>query len=617
VQLAVELPTVVQLPYESRPVPPPDSTEALLLSQFVVRRIKNKASIFLTGQLYQGACHINENIHQRPFDVPPRTIVKVESAFGGEMRSVSLAIALLFSLIPAATPLHAATVDQATFFGFGDGIGKGMSVDAANGLKSILAGEDFNYGVPVRLLNHMAKKEDMSKQSQWEVFGSLPSPTWRQTPFVSYPLSLSQSVFLRSGAPLINTSCFACHAGNVANQIVAGLGNMNVDAVSLKSQLVELTNKFDSPLGKLELAVLLTPTEMHLLKGYVDYIKSVVLPSLQPTGRGDIHGPWIIWRLIARIIDPATGFDFYSPETKAPLESLLDNYSLPPVRPNPWWRLKYKKRAFWTKDIITHSYPTFALNLMDPAPNDTDTFAARLQRSKLQIAFAEQTNPPTYPWLNTIDKAKAAEGWSYFSGTKPLSDGSYLRCTTCHGHYAQDGKLISFPDLDPIDIRILNTDPTYATILHDDLGPLYERFNLSPFALKGNDAPRQPPLIGYAPPPLVGIWAAAPYFHNGSIPTIYDVLNSTQRPQFWTKTLDLAAYDQSHVGVSALDLTPAQYNNYKEAAADSNNALSEESLTFRGIYDTTQVGKSNSGHPFGDRMSDTERSKVLEYLKLL
>jgi hypothetical protein len=35
------------------------------------------------------------------------------------------------------------------------------------------------------------------------------------------------------------------------------------------------------------------------------------------------------------------------------------------------------------------------------------------------------------------------------------------------------------------------------------------------------------------------------------------------------------------------------------------------------IYDTTLTGYANQGHPFGDHLTDAERSAVLEYLKTL
>jgi hypothetical protein len=41
---------------------------------------------------------------------------------------------------------------------------------------------------------------------------------------------------------------------------------------------------------------------------------------------------------------------------------------------------------------------------------------------------------------------------------------------------------------------------------------------------------------GYIAPPLVGIWASAPYFHNGSVPTLWQVLDPDSRADIWTRT---------------------------------------------------------------------------------
>ena len=42
---------------------------------------------------------------------------------------------------------------------------------------------------------------------------------------------------------------------------------------------------------------------------------------------------------------------------------------------------------------------------------------------------------------------------------------------------------------------------------------------------------------GYAPPPLVGLWASAPYFHNGSVPELSQVLDSSTRPRFGRRSI--------------------------------------------------------------------------------
>src|SRR5213076_3165686 len=58
---------------------------------------------------------------------------------------------------------------------------------------------------------------------------------------------------------------------------------------------------------------------------------------------------------------------------------------------------------------------------------------------------------------------------------------------------------------------------------------------------------------GYVAPPLNGIWASAPYLHNGSVPTLWNLFHVDQRPVVWTRTED--GYDQQRVGLEVSELT--------------------------------------------------------------
>ena len=101
---------------------------------------------------------------------------------------------------------------------------------------------------------------------------------------------------------------------------------------------------------------------------------------------------------------------------------------------------------------------------------------------------------------------------------------------------------------------------------------------------------------GYIAPPLDGIWATAPYFHNGSVPTINDVLNSSQRPGFWRRSFRSDDYDTEKVG----------WNYTLETTQQDQNT-----------YNTKLKGYGNGGHTFGDDLSESEREAVIEYLKTL
>jgi hypothetical protein len=114
------------------------------------------------------------------------------------------------------------------------------------------------------------------------------------------------------------------------------------------------------------------------------------------------------------------------------------------------------------------------------------------------------------------------------------------------------------------------------------------------------------PAIGYQAPPLDGIWATAPYLHNGSVPTLYDVLNSKTRPKIFTRSFktDAEAYDPVKIGWKVQIL---------EDGPDPGMASFER----RKVYDTTQPGRGNQGHTFADHFNESERRAVIEYLKTL
>jgi hypothetical protein len=108
---------------------------------------------------------------------------------------------------------------------------------------------------------------------------------------------------------------------------------------------------------------------------------------------------------------------------------------------------------------------------------------------------------------------------------------------------------------------------------------------------------------GYVAPPLDGVWASAPYFHNGSVPTLWHVLHPDQRPVVWLRSED--GYDRQHVGleVESFDTLP--------------RAAYTSATQRRRYFDTRRPGKSAAGHEFPSALSEPERQAVLEYLKTL
>ncbi|MGE8063946.1 di-heme-cytochrome C peroxidase [Pseudomonas sp. NPDC089569] len=101
-------------------------------------------------------------------------------------------------------------------------------------------------------------------------------------------------------------------------------------------------------------------------------------------------------------------------------------------------------------------------------------------------------------------------------------------------------------------------------------------------------------ILAYKARPLNGIWATAPFLHNGSVPTLYDLLLPPhERPKtFFTGTHE---YNPERAGFRT------------EQRPDN---------TFQ--FDTTLNGNSNEGHDYGaGSLTSPERKLLLDYLKTL
>ena len=102
-------------------------------------------------------------------------------------------------------------------------------------------------------------------------------------------------------------------------------------------------------------------------------------------------------------------------------------------------------------------------------------------------------------------------------------------------------------------------------------------------------------LIGYNPAFLDGIWLRAPYLHNGSVPTLRDMLKApADRPAVFWRGYDV--YDPVNVGFVSTEA---------EAAETGTR------------HDVTQRSNGNGGHLFGTQLPDQEKESLLEYMKTL
>ena len=181
--------------------------------------------------------------------------------------------------------------------------------------------------------------------------------------------------------------------------------------------------------------------------------------------------------------------------------------------------------------------------------------------------------PPEFP-RNRIDSARAERGKLHFD----------TRCASCHSVGAKGTG-------QTVEIAAIGTDPERLLSFTAELAARMNTlgkgkpWKFSHFRKTG----------GYAGMPLDGIWLRAPYLHNGSVPTLRDLLNAPdRRPAIFWRGCDL--YDFDNVGFV------------------SSGAEAERS-GFR--IDTSVRGNGRQGHTYGTTLKDAHKAELLEYLKTL
>jgi len=213
----------------------------------------------------------------------------------------------------------------------------------------------------------------------------------------------------------------------------------------------------------------------------------------------------------------------------------------------------------------------------------------------------------------------------------------------------------SYPDAAD-DFVAPESQPYYGTPFGDLLSDLDPRANaqdperLCKVGAKG----------GYTAQPLHGVWASGPYFHNGSVPTVWDVLKPEERPELWLRQqvpqaeaapkgergfdTDLQrAYDYERLGwkyervnCDALGAAPYMACTYDQNVPTAMDFMvypfrvmadyfaapylaspNQGEVDQRAVYNTNGYSKGNGGRDFTKVLTDAERRALIEYLKTL
>ena len=349
----------------------------------------------------------------------------------------------------------------------------------------------------------------------------------------------------------IGSNCFSCHGGKVAGVTMPGAGNTHLDLTTLHTDIRKL-GAFDrgrDPSGIEDFeGPFHTPLNLH--KGFTN---AVIFPAM-----------------IAGAQNPKIGRELI----KNP-DMLLHHNMNPP----PWWNFKKKERIYC--DAFAPKTPRqlmpFARSL---AASDEQFYA--LESNFVHIyQYIEELEVPKYPF--EIDQDLASRGKALFEQT----------CTECHGTYGEDGE---YPNL-VVPIEEVGTDSRRFRAISRRQREAGNKGWLQYFGEHLLTVESE----GYLAQPLDGIWASAPYFHNGAAPTLWAVMHPSERPKVWKRTEN--GYDKVKVGLEVEELQSVPKN------------LSSRQR--RMYYDTSHVGNNAAGHTFPDALDAEEKMAVIEYLKTL
>ena len=390
-------------------------------------------------------------------------------------------------------------------------------------------------------------------QAFWDRFGLTARPaladsnltpgTSKESTQLPPPL---QYVINQDGSYSMN--CFACHGGKVNGTTYPGAPNNRYALQTLTEEVRLLKVQLGKQLTHMDLGSAFLP--LGTTRGSSNAVMFGV--ALMHFRDADLNV--VQWR---------------------PAPKLVNHDMDPP----PWWHFKKKDHLYI--DGFAEKGHRGLMQFMLVRENGPDKFRGWEEDFREVYEFISSVPSPKYP--GSIDDALAARGQQLF----------VEHCSSCHGTYGAGGM---YPE-QVIPLEEIGTDPVRYQALSADHRKAYGE---SWFALHGRqDTIAEPG--GYVAPPLDGVWATAPYFHNGSVPTLWHVLNPDKRPTVWKRSTEATDFEKIGITIDETSEVPT-------------NLTAEQR---REYFDTRAFGKSATGHDFPKRLTESQRTAVLEYLKTL
>ncbi|MDR3620529.1 MAG: c-type cytochrome [Paludisphaera borealis] len=359
------------------------------------------------------------------------------------------------------------------------------------------------------------------------------------------PMGLKRSVKRDGVTKGMQVDCMVCHGGSIGGKSYVGLPNTQIDYETFFLDLFRADGR-----------------------------RMPIIPFILGTARGTTNAG-----MMSVVLLSFRNSDLSRRTFPVPMGSNLPELDAP-----PWWVLKRKTMMYYdgrTPAASARANMQFLL-----AEKSLAEFQELEPTFRDIQAYLMSIEPPKYPF--PIDAPRADRGRLVFEKS----------CARCHGTY---GETVSYPGkIVPLDV--VGTDPERIRGMADRA---VAHYNSTWFAEKHPVQTDEED--GYQAPPLDGIWASAPYLHNGSIPTLNALLDSSTRPKRFTRppSTDFEHYDSQRVGWKF------------EEVAEPATTKKRNSHEAHFIYDTSRYGLNNGGHTFGDKLSKDDRADLIEYLKTL
>ena len=257
--------------------------------------------------------------------------------------------------------------------------------------------------------------------------------------------------------------------------------------------------------------------------------------------------------------------------TTSPLDTTLGPTDMPSV----WNLKKYQSHAGTRMNLAGDSWDAnsviidSALGLVRARPASNEKF---LEQVHWINRYLDEHQAPKFPF--PVDAAKAVAGKAVFDA----------HCASCHWS-DRTGTVVPVDEVGTDGERLLSWNKEAAVRAN----AVVKSFGIDRRGLVEADP------TGYVASFLDGIWLRAPYLHNGSVPTLRDLLSpAAQRPRFFYRGYDL--YDPENVGFVT---------------------LGEEAKRVGTPYDVSWRSNGNQGHEFGVDLPPADKNALIEYLKTL